>query len=62
MQKEHFLAEKLEYIENKFPTSPAEYYALGILIENIPVVKKYETSVEKDLTKQKYVKISHKKI
>ena len=40
-------------MDNKIPTSQSEYYALINLIKNIPEVKKYEKSIEKDLIKPK---------
>lgn len=48
-----FMQQISKNIDNKIPTSQAEYYALINLIKNIPEVKKYEKSVEKDLTKIK---------
>lgn len=48
-----FMQQISKNMDNKIPTSQAEYYALINLIKNIPEVKKYEKSVEKDLTKIK---------
>lgn len=48
-----FMQQISKNMDNKIPTSQAEYYALINLIKNIPEVKKYEKSVEKDLTKPK---------
>lgn len=48
-----FMQQISKNMDNKIPTSQAEYYALINLIKNIPDVKKYEKSVEKDLTKPK---------
>lgn len=44
-----FMQQISKNMDNKIPTSQAEYYALINLIKNIPEVKKYEKSVEKDL-------------
>ena len=49
-----FMQQISKNMDNKIPTSQAEYYALINLIKNIPEVKKYEKSVEKDLTKTKF--------
>ncbi len=48
-----FMQQISKNMDNKIPTSQAEYYALINLIKNIPEVKKYEKSVEKDLIKPK---------
>lgn len=48
-----FIQQISKNMDNKIPTSQAEYYALINLIKNIPEVKKYEKSVEGDLTKTK---------
>ena len=48
-----FMQQISKNMDNKIPISQAEYYALINLIKNIPEVKKYEKSVEKDLTKTK---------
>ena len=48
-----FMQQISKNMDNKIPTSQAEYYALINLIKNIPEVKKYEKSVERDLTKTK---------
>lgn len=48
-----FMQQISKNMDNKIPTSQAEYYALINLVKNIPEVKKYEKSVEKDLTKPK---------
>lgn len=48
-----FMQQISKNMDNKIPTSQAEYYVLINLIKNIPEVKKYEKSVEKDLTKIK---------
>lgn len=48
-----FMQQISKNMDNKIPTSQAEYYALINLIKNISEVKKYEKSVEKDLTKPK---------
>ena len=42
-----FMQQISKNMDNKIPTSQAEYYALINLIKNIPEVKKYEKSVEK---------------
>lgn len=49
-----FMQQISKNMDNKIPTSQAEYYALINLIKNIPEVKKYEKSVEKDLIKTKF--------
>ena len=48
-----FMQQISKNMDNKIPTSQSEYYALINLIKNIPEVKKYEKSVEKDLIKPK---------
>ena len=48
-----FMQQIPKNMDNKIPTSQSEYYALINLIKNIPEVKKYEKSVEKDLIKPK---------
>ena len=48
-----FMQKISKNMDNKIPTSQSEYYALINLIKNIPEVKKYEKSVEKDLIKPK---------
>lgn len=48
-----FIQQISKNMDNKIPTSQVEYYALINLIKNIPEVKKYEKSVEGDLTKPK---------
>ena len=49
-----FIQQISKNMDNKIPTSQVEYYALINLIKNIPEVKKYEKSVEGDLTKTKF--------
>ncbi|MBD9223326.1 hypothetical protein EGQ24_05425, partial [bacterium] len=49
----NFMQQISKNMDNKIPTSQAEYYALINLIKNITEVKKYEKSVEKDLIKPK---------
>lgn len=48
-----FIQQISKNMDNKIPTSQAEYYALINLIKNISEVNKYEKSIEKDLTKPK---------
>ena len=48
-----FMQKISKNMDNKIPTSQSEYYALINLIKNIPEVKKYEKSIEKDLIKPK---------
>ena len=48
-----FMQQISKNMDNKIPTSQSEYYALINLIKNIPEVKKYEKSIEKDLIKPK---------
>ena len=50
-----FMQQISKNMDNKIPTSQSEYYALINLIKNIPEVKKYEKSIEKDLIKPKLV-------
>lgn len=48
-----FMQQISKNMDDKIPTSQAEYYALINLIKNISEVNKYEKSIEKDLIKPK---------
>ena len=48
-----FMQKISKNMDNKILTSQSENYALINLIKNIPEVKKYEKSIEKDLIKPK---------